>query len=135
MPPTSFCSCTPSPLPVSPWQVAHCLRYNTRPRITEVDGLAKLGVLPVEVHLYELVQVPVEAGIDGVRPVAPEVRVSEAGGEDVLADVEVSEPGVDLDRPRPNLPGLRSNGLSGMTWVRPSTFSPVKKEAACTKKF
>src|SRR5512135_2000929 len=58
---------------------------------------AEERVLPVDVDLGILVWIPVDAGVDGVCLVGPEVGVGQAGGEDVVADIEVAVAGVHLD--------------------------------------
>src|SRR4051794_25155789 len=46
------------------------------------DWGAKDGVLPIKINLHELVQVPVQADVDHLGTVGPEVGIGQAGGED-----------------------------------------------------
>src|SRR6202008_2340706 len=54
------------------------------------DRAAKRDVLPVEVDLDELVHVPVQADVDLLDVIGPQVRVGQAGGEDPGIDVELA---------------------------------------------
>src|SRR5262249_48382275 len=55
----------------------------------EDDRVAELGVVPAEVHLDVLRQVPVGADPHVLDAVGPLVGVGQAGGKDVVADVQV----------------------------------------------
>ena len=61
------------------------------------NGTAEHRVLPVEVDLGVVVPVPVRADVDDVAAIGPLIRVGEAAGEDLIAEVEVAEAGVDLE--------------------------------------
>ena len=71
----------------------------------EEDRVAELGVLPDERQLDVLGPVPVEADVDRVEAVGPEVGVGQAGGEDLVADVEQVVAPDQLERPRPEPAG------------------------------
>src|SRR4051812_32174087 len=70
------------------------------------DRIAEDGLLPVEVDLGVLVQVPVEAEVGHEDVVGPEVGIGESGPEDVPAEVDRGEPGGRLDRPEAELRSL-----------------------------
>ena len=45
-----------------------------------------------------LVQIPVEARVDEIGPVRPQVGVGQSAGEHLLADLSVADPGLEFDR-------------------------------------
>src|SRR2546423_1529656 len=53
-------------------------------------GTVEDGVLPVEVDLDELVEIPVDAGVNQLGVIGPQVRVGQAGGEDPGVEVELA---------------------------------------------
>src|SRR5262249_14919370 len=61
-------------------------------------------VLPPDVDLDELVQVPVAPDVDQLGAIRPESRVCEAGGEHHRVEAEVTVPGRRLERTDPETP-------------------------------
>src|SRR4051794_6484870 len=70
----------------------------------EGDGVAEARVLPEERDLDVLRPVPVDPHVDGVEVVGPEVRVGQPTGEDPVAEIELAEPGGQLEGPQAELP-------------------------------
>src|SRR5262249_52181543 len=68
------------------------------------DRCGKDGVLPIKVNLHELVQVPVEADVDQLDAVGPEVGIGQAGGEDLVAEAHLAVPDVGLKGTQAKLP-------------------------------
>jgi hypothetical protein len=84
------------------------------PAGVEEDGDAENRVLPVEVDLDELVEIPVEADIDYLGMVGPEVRVGQAAGEDRLAQRQVAVSGRDLEGPQAEMARVQVEGAQGI---------------------
>src|SRR5262249_17767982 len=83
-------------LETHPVQVVRLLK----PTPVGEDGAAKEGVLPVEVDLDEFVEIPVEADVDHLGVIGPEVRVGQVAGEDLAAQSEIAEAGSQLEGPQ-----------------------------------
>src|ERR1700733_7498469 len=70
------------------------------PTRVKEDGAAEHGMLPVEVHLEEFVEIPVETGVDHLSFIGPEHRIGQAAREHLPAQLELAEAGRELEGPQ-----------------------------------
>ena len=84
-------------------------------------------MLPVEVELEVLVHVPVEPEVGHVDPVGPEVRVGQAVGEDLVADVQVVVPAGQLPGTQAELALAQVERVGGLTMPTLLRVSPVSR--------
>src|SRR5215472_17426073 len=58
------------------------------------------GVLPIEVHAHVMIEIPVDTGIGGAGAVGPIGTVGQTAGEYLIAQLQVGEAEVCLNRSR-----------------------------------